>query len=88
MSRFLQAILSLVVIASASFIYLYELNELTRRRLEVPKIEKELKILQEEIATLTFEIERAESPEKMEELLKNPDFPTLVMPKEDEILYR
>jgi hypothetical protein len=81
-------IIILITGTLSSLFYLHALNRLTEMRLEIPKIERKLRTVEEEIEKIRFEIERSESPRHLEELLKNPDLNSFIYPKESEVIFR
>lgn len=66
--------------------YLEAHNQMTKLRLELPKISKELNTLKEENLRLKYEIESFESPQHLMALLKTDAFSHLRFPQVTEIL--
>lgn len=61
-------------------------NELVAIRLEIPVLEKELHLLEEENNRLLYEIEQFESPMHLMELAKKPEFSHLKFPHQSEVI--
>jgi len=60
-------------------------NVLTELQLEIPKLEKELKVIREDNIRLQYELERLESPVRLIELSRKPQYSHLKYPIEEEI---
>lgn len=74
--------------ACGVFLYSYvdKQNAVTRRRLEIPVLAKEIKDLKEENTHLQYEIELFESPEHLMELARHSEFSHLKHPMLKEIM--
>ena len=72
----------------AGFLYSYveKQNVVTKRRLEIPVLAKEIKDLKEENTHLQYDIEMFESPEHLMELARHHEFSHLKHPMFKEIL--
>ena len=86
-----KALIIKVLICALSFggvlyAYIYKQNDLTKLRIEVPLVSKEVRALEEENSRLLFEIERFENPKHLMQLAKRPEFSHLKHPTFDEIL--
>ncbi len=70
------------------FLYSYvdKQNAVTRRRLEIPVLAKEIKDLKEENTRLQYEIDLFESPEHLIELARHSEFAHLKAPMLKEII--
>lgn len=79
-------IFSFTLIGGALILYIDQLNDLTRLRLEIPLHVTALKNLQEENQRLQYEIDQFESPLYLMELLKKPEFSHLKFPRESEVI--
>ena len=66
--------------------YIDRQNALTRLRLEIPVVAKELKDLKEENTRLKYEIDLFESPEHLMQLASNSEFSHLKHPMSKEIV--
>jgi cell division protein FtsL len=78
----------LICIAACSFsLYSYvdKQNAVTKRRLEIPVLAKEIKDIKEENTRLQYEIELFESPEHLMELARHSEFSHLKHPMLKEI---
>lgn len=61
-------------------------NELVILRLEIPVLERELRLIEEENTRLKYEIERFESPIHLMELARKPEFSHLKFPHNSDVL--
>lgn len=61
-------------------------NEVTRRRLEIPVLAKEIRDLKETNTRLQYEIDLFESPERLMELARHSEYSHLKQPMLKEIL--
>jgi hypothetical protein len=68
------------------FCYIQYKVDLTKLRLQIPLISKDVRIIQEENTRLRYIIEQFESPENLLDLAKKPQFSHLKQPTEDEIV--
>ncbi len=70
------------------FLYSYQSkqNELTHLKICLPEIEKEIGAIREETQRLQFEIDRAEGPSKLIQLVHQPEFRHLKHPLMKEVL--
>ena len=66
--------------------YIDKQNAVTRRRLEIPVLAKEIKDLKEENTRLQYEIDLFESPEHLMELARHSEFSHLKHPMLKEII--
>lgn len=69
-----------------SYSYIDKQNAVTRRRLEIPILLKEIKDLKEEKTRLQYEIDLFESPEHLMELARHREFSHLKHPMLKEVL--
>ena len=74
--------------ACGVFLYSYidKQNAVTRRRLEIPVLAKEIKDLKEENTRLQYEIDLFESPEHLMELARHSEYSHLKHPMLKEII--
>lgn len=84
---FLIRIFSCILVLSA-FLYLYidKQNTLTKLRIRVPALVKEIKAIQEENKRLQYEIDQFESPEHLLQLAREDKYSHLKQPLTKEIL--
>lgn len=68
------------------YAYLQQQNELTRLKIEIPKLAKEVRILDEINTRLHYEIEQFENPEHLLMVAKRPEFGHLKYPVMGDIL--
>ncbi len=74
------------LILTLLFVYLDKQNELTKLKIMMPKVEKEIVLLKEENKRLKYEIEKFESPSHLMELARLPEFAHLKHPLVKNIL--
>lgn len=67
------------------YAYLEEQNAYTRLRIQIPKMQKALSVLEEENARLIFEIDQFEHPANLKDLRKHIEFFHLKYPVSDKI---
>lgn len=83
-------LIRLLVCIGACGIFLYSYvdkqNAVTKRRLEIPVLAKEIKDLKEENTRMQYEIDLFESPEHLMELARNSEFSHLKQPMLKDIL--
>ena len=78
--------LCLCIVGVTLYAYLSKLNELTRLRIEVPKLTKKLRHIQEENSSLQYEKERFENPANLMKLLRKPQWSHLKHPPITDII--
>lgn len=84
-------LISKVVICIASlggvlYAYLEQQNDLTKLRIRIPELAKEVRLIEEENTRLKLEIDRYENPKHLMELARRPEFSHLKHPLLDDIL--
>ena len=68
------------------YIYINKINDLTEYKLYIPKIEKEILLLQEENKRLEYIIDQFESPMHLMELARSPEYSHLKHPLLKDVL--
>lgn len=68
------------------FSYVHKHNSLTKLRLSIPKVKREIRELQEENIALMFELEQFEGPIHLMELARRPEFSHLKNPLVKDVL--
>ena len=81
-----QLLVCIVCFSMFFYLYLNKQNELTKSRLEIPVITKEIKELKEENDRLKYEIDSFESPTNLMKLMKESKFKHLKNLPTDDIL--
>ena len=76
----IRIILSLAVCMTSIFSYVSLQNTVTRLKIQIPKIEKQLLAINDEISHLQFEVDQFESPDRLMDLACHPDFSHLKHP--------
>ncbi len=66
--------------------YLHQQNMLTQVKMQLPRREKEMELVREEIRRLSYELDQYESPNRLIELAHLPEFSHLKHPVLKEIL--
>ncbi len=85
-SYILQATIALTCFSGSLIAYLEKQNELTELRLCVPKLQQEVKGIQEENTRLRYQVQAFESPEHLMELAGASEYSHLKHPSCKEIL--
>ena len=74
------------VFAFCLYSYLNMQNEVTQLRIQLPEVEKEIRLTQEESRRLLLQIEQFENPAHLMELARSPEYSHLKHPLNKEIL--
>ncbi len=74
------------VFGSCLYSYLDTQNELTHLKIQLPEVEKEIRLVREESRRLAFEVDRFENPAHLIELAHHPEYSHLRHPLLREIL--
>ena len=82
---FVQVLVCAFSCGSVLYAYVRQQNDVTKVRIELPKLTREVRQLEEQNSRLRFEIERFENPKHLMELAKRPDFSDLKHPLSREI---
>lgn len=82
-----RVLLCTAVFSFCFYSYLDQQNTLTRLRLEIPVIAKEVKDLKEENTRLQFEIDLFESPQHLNELMAMQEYSHLKYPLAKEVVH-
>ena len=74
--------LLICIFALGGLLYLYidKQNDLTELKMQIPKLVRNLRVLEEENAQLKYDIEKLENPDRLMELLRSPEFSHLKQP--------
>lgn len=86
MKMLIRIFICIVAFGFFLFFYLNKQVELTKLRLKVPSIAKDVKIIQEENTRLRYLIDQFESPENLFDLSRKPEFSHLKQPNQNEII--
>lgn len=73
-------VFSLLAAGLALFLHITRLNELTRLRLSIPPLEKEVHDIEEEINRLRYQLEVFNNPTHLIELARRPEYSHLKFP--------
>ena len=68
------------------YIYINKINDLTEQKLHIPKLEKEILLLQEENKRLEYIIDQFKSPMHLMELARSPEYSHLKHPLLKDVL--
>ncbi|MBM3193632.1 MAG: hypothetical protein FJZ59_05320 [Chlamydiae bacterium] len=82
---FIQVLISAFSFGGVLYAYVSGQNEITKVRIELPKLTREVRLLEEQNLRLRYEIERFENPKHLMELAKRPEFSHLKHPLIGEI---
>ncbi len=86
LSLYFQLLFCLLIGGAFLFFYIEKENGLIELRLTIPKVQKEVKILEEENQRLQYAIDIFESPVHLMQLLRQPEFGHLKYPQKDKTL--
>ncbi len=76
----------LTVFGLCLYSYFYKQSELTQLKIQLPEVEKQIRLVREENRRLRYEIDRFENPARLIELAHSPEFSHLKHPLLKEIL--
>jgi len=82
----IRLLLCIFLFGGSLFLYLSQGNALTELRIELPDLWEELAQLEEQNARLSYEIDQLESPARLMQLARQPEFSHLVHPLLDEVV--
>lgn len=76
------------ILFAALFLYLHinKQNAITKLRLEIPQLTKEVDQIKQEIVRVQFEVDQFESPMHLMELARRPEYGHLHQPKVNEVI--
>lgn len=67
------------------YAYVKQQNDVVKVRIELPRLSREVRLLEEQNSRLRYEIERFENPKHLMELAKRPEYSHLKHPLADDI---
>lgn len=79
-------IVCILIAGAALYVDIDHQNQLTELRLTIPLLQKELRGLEEQNNQLQYEIDQFESPIRLLDLLKKPEFAHLKFPYTQDII--
>lgn len=82
---FVQVLVCAFSCGGVLYAYVRQQNDVTKVRIELPRLTREVRQLEEQNSRLRYEIERFENPKHLMELAKRPEFSHLKHPLIDEI---
>lgn len=82
---FIQVVVCAFSCGSVLYAYVRQQNDVTKVRIELPRLTREVRWLEEQNSRLRYEIERFENPKHLMELAKRPEFSHLKHPLIGEI---
>jgi hypothetical protein len=82
---FVQVLTCALSCAGALYSYVRQQNDLTKIRIELPRLAREVRSLEEHNSRLKYEIERFENPKHLMQLAKRPEYSHLKYPLTSEI---
>ncbi|EPP35061.1 putative ftsL [Chlamydia ibidis] len=83
--RFIRLFFCFCFLGSLLYCYINKQNDLTKLRLEIPRLWSRLRQLEQENTTLIFLIDKLESPEHLMQIASLPEYSYLQYPQEDTI---
>lgn len=84
----LRVLVCVMIFSVCVYSYIDRNNHITELRFQLPELTDRIVLLQEKCATLSYEIERSESPLRLMELARLPEFSHLHHPRADEVEVR
>ena len=85
MRNIFQIAICIAVFGICLFRYLDRNNEITERKLRLPELDEQILLVEERAQALQYEVDRLESPLRLMELLRLPEYAHLRHPTEDEV---
>jgi cell division protein FtsL len=82
----IRLLICIFILGGFLYTYIDKQNDLTELKMEIPKLVKSLKQLEEENAHLSLEIEQIESPDRLIKLLRQKEYSHLRYPYVDEVV--
>lgn len=82
----IRLLLCIFLFGGTLFLYLDHSNTLTELRLKIPDLWEELREIEEQSARLAYEVGQLESPARLMELARLPEYGHLIHPLLEEVL--
>ncbi len=82
----IKLVVCVIAVATVSYEHLYEINQLTAKRMMIPSLEQEIALMNEEIDEVNFAFQTVENPIKLLKIAKNPDYSGLKFPLEEDLV--
>jgi len=82
----IRLLLCIFVLAGFLYAFINQQNQIVKLRLQIPQVQKELALIEQENTRLQFQIDQFESPTHLMELKKKPQYSHLKQPLEDDII--
>lgn len=82
----IRIVFCIAILGMFLYSYINKINELTEQKLSIPKIEKEILLLQEENKRLKYIIDQFENPMHLMELARSPEYSHLKHPLVKDVL--
>ena len=76
----IRLLLCILVLGGLLYLYIDKQNDLTELKMQIPKLVRSLRVIEEENTQLKFEVEELENPQRLIELLRQPEFSHLKYP--------
>jgi len=76
----IRLLICIFVLGGFFYLYIDKQNDLTQLKIQIPKLARVIKEIEEENAQLKYEIERIENPKNLMELMRTPEFSHLKQP--------
>lgn len=86
LSIFLRVCICILTLGFFLFAYINKQNGITKLRIDIPNVSKEVELILQENVRLQYEIDQFENPLHLNELARRPEFAHLRYPIVDEIL--
>jgi hypothetical protein len=81
----LRILVCVMIFSICTYSYIDRNNQITSLRFKLPELSDQIVVLQEKNASLRYEIERSESPLRLMELARQPEYSHLHHPRIDEV---
>lgn len=72
--------------AAVGYEHIHEINKMTSVRIQIPKIQQEIHVINEEIDQLNYEFQEFENPQRLLHLAKQAEYSDLHFPYQQDIL--
>ncbi len=82
----LRLLICIAVFSCLLYAYIDRNNQLTELRYDLPTVADEILVLEEKCAALRYKIDQSESPLRLMELARTPEFSHLHQPRSNEIV--
>lgn len=82
----IRLLICIFVLGGLLYLYIDKQNDLTELKIQIPKLVRSLRVIEEENTQLRYEIEKLENPQRLIDLLRQPEFSHLKHPLVNEVV--